>query len=72
MKEKPITLKVEELKENIAATLNESGLPIFLLDYIIKDLYNEIHILSENQLLKDKQSYAKSQEESEQEESEKQ
>lgn len=65
MKEKPITLKVEELKENIAILINESELPIFLLDYIIKDLYNEIHILSENQLLKDKQSYAKSQEESE-------
>lgn len=65
MKEKPITLKVEELKENIAILINESELPIFLLDYIIKDLYNEIHILSENQLLKDKQSYAKSQEGSE-------
>lgn len=65
MKEKPITLKVEELKENIAILINESELPIFLLDYIIKDLYNEIHILSENQSLKDKQSYVESQEGSE-------
>lgn len=57
MKEKPITLKIEDLKQNIAATLNESGLPIFLLDYIIKDLYDEIHILSQNQIIKDKESY---------------
>lgn len=58
--EKPITLQTEELKENIVKIINESKLPPILLDYIMKDLYNEIHILSCNQLIKDKQSYEKS------------
>lgn len=55
--EKPFTLQTEELKENLIKIINESKLPPVLLEYIMKDLYNEIHILSCNQLIQDKQSY---------------
>lgn len=58
--DKPITLQTEELKKNIVKMINESKLPPILLDYIMKDLYNEIRILSYNQLIQDKQSYEKS------------
>lgn len=54
------TIKAEELKKQIVDAINNSNLPIILLDYIVKDLYNEIHILSCNQLIQDKQSYEKS------------
>lgn len=37
------TIKAEELKKSIVDAINNSNLPIILLDYVIKDLYNEIH-----------------------------
>lgn len=43
---KPTTLLIEEFKQNISKLINESGLPAFVLEYIIKDLYSEISDLS--------------------------
>lgn len=39
------TIKAEELKKQIVDAINNSNLPIILLDYIVKDLYNEIHAI---------------------------
>ena len=61
--EKPITLKIEELKQDVINTINESGLPVFLLDYVLKGLYDELHILNQSQLTQDRESYEKALEE---------
>ena len=42
-------IKVEELRKNIVNAINNSNLPLVLLDYIIKDLYNEIHAVVSGQ-----------------------
>lgn len=55
--EKPITLQIEQFKQDLVHLVNGSGIPVFLLDYILKDFYNEIHMLNRNQLEKDEKSY---------------
>ena len=32
--EKPITLQIEQFKQDLVHLVNESGIPVFLLDYI--------------------------------------
>ena len=39
--EKPITLKIKETKQNLVKVLNESELPLFILEPILKDIYME-------------------------------
>lgn len=58
--EKPITLQIEELKKNIADTINAAKLPPFLLEHIMKDLYNETCVLSRSQLAQDRKAYEQS------------
>ena len=58
--EKPVTLQIEEFKKNIVDTINVAKLPPFLLEHIMKDLYNEICVLSRNQLAQDRKSYEQS------------
>lgn len=57
--EKPITIKIQELKENLAKLINESGLPSYIIEPIIKDFYQEIYKLNQAQFLKDKEEYEK-------------
>lgn len=40
--EKPITMVIDETKNSIITAINRSGLPAFILEMIIKDIYNEI------------------------------
>lgn len=54
---KPANLIVEETKENIVKTINESGLPPFLVEPIIKDLYNQVSILKQQELEQSKKQY---------------
>ena len=54
---KPANLIVEETKANIVKIINESGLPPYLIEPIIKDLYNQINILKKKELAKSKQEY---------------
>ncbi len=58
--EKPITLQIEEFRKTIAETIQSSNLPIFLLDYLFRDFYSEIHLLNQNQTQQDGVSYASS------------
>lgn len=55
--EKPITLQIEEFKKTIAESIQSSNLPVFLLDYIFRDFYSEIHLLNQSQSEQDKISY---------------
>ena len=57
---KPANLIIEETKEKIVKVINESGLPPFLLEPILKNLYNQISILKQQELEKSKQEYENS------------
>lgn len=54
---KPANLIIEETKEKIVKVINESGLPPFLLEPILKNLYDQISILKQRELEKSKQEY---------------
>lgn len=58
--EKSITLQIEELKKTLIDAINNSNLPVAVLDYIVKDIYYEIHLASQKQLAADIQSYEES------------
>ena len=57
---KPANLIIEETKEKIVKVINESGLPPFLLEPILKNLYDQISILKQRELEKSKQEYENS------------
>ena len=41
--EKDINLIVEEFRQNLVATVNNSGLPASVIYYVLTDVYNEIN-----------------------------
>lgn len=57
---KPANLILEETKDNIINTINESGLPAFLLEPILKDLHDQISILKQKELEKSKREWEES------------
>lgn len=57
--EKPITLIISETKDKIVTIVNESKLPMFVLDNIFKDFYTDIHTLSIQQEQAEKIEYEK-------------
>ena len=54
---KPITLVKKEFTSEIVKTINSSALPMFLIEYILKDILNEIHINVTQQLQEDERKY---------------
>lgn len=66
--EKPATIIAKELNENIAAQINKSGLPFFVVAYILKDILNEVYAVSQKQLEADTKNYQKKLEETNKEE----
>ena len=54
---KPITLEREELMNNFAELINNSSLPFFVIEDILKNFLKEIHIASQHQIEVDKQKY---------------
>lgn len=57
--EKPLNLIIEEGRENIVKAVNSSGLPAYLLEPIIKDIYNEIANLKIKELQASKEKMKK-------------
>lgn len=55
--EKPISMAVEETKQQIAEVINNSQLSPVVLDLILKDIYNEVHNIYMTQALQEKQQY---------------
>lgn len=45
-----VILKKKEFEEKIVELVNESGLPAFILKPIIKDLFDQLNILDQQQL----------------------
>ena len=58
---KPITLLREDFITNIVALCNDSGLPFFIIEDVLKNLLQEIHSASQQQLEADKKKYEASQ-----------
>ena len=54
---KPITVAYEDLKQEIANLINNSGLPAFMIKPILKDYLNEVDIVIKRQYQLDKSQY---------------
>lgn len=55
---KPLNLAIEDFKMNIGNLIGEAKLPAYILEPIIKELYNECAILAQQELEKARQEYA--------------
>ncbi len=55
--DKPITLQVQEFKENIVKLVNDSKLPAFILKPVVLDLVNELVKLEQIQYETDLKEY---------------
>ena len=56
---KPMTLLREEFIENAVELCNNSGLPFFVIEDVLKQLIQETHIAAQKQLEEDKKKYNK-------------
>ena len=54
---KPITVAREEFINNIVELCNNSGLPFFVIEDVLKNLIQETHIAAKQQLEEDKKRY---------------
>jgi hypothetical protein len=57
---KPITVVYEDLKQKLANLINDSGLPAFIVESILRDYLNEVRIIVERQYKIDKAQYEES------------
>ena len=58
--EKPTSLLLHEFKDNIVKTVNESKLPMFVMEPILRDLYISVKNEAERVYLLEKQKYEES------------
>ena len=58
--EKPITLIYEELKNNLADIINNSGLPAFIIEPVLQNYLNEVKNIEKKQYEYDKKEYEES------------
>lgn len=58
--EKPITLKLNEFKNNAVSLVNTSGLPLFIVEPILKDLLSAVQVKMEQEYQRDKAVYEQS------------
>lgn len=54
---KPITLVREDFIQNLVDLCNNSGLPFFMIEDIMKDLIQKIHLAAQQQLEEDRKKY---------------
>lgn len=54
---KPVTILREEFITNLTNMINDSELPMFVLEPIFKDMHNKIRIAEQQQLENDKIKY---------------
>ena len=55
--EKPIMIAKEEFCEKITKNINESGIPLFIIEYILKDILNDVHNINRQILENEKVKY---------------
>lgn len=46
---KPLTVRKNEYVGAIVDLTNNSGLPLFVVEYLLRDLLNEVHLASQKQ-----------------------
>lgn len=54
---KPITIVREEFIEELTNLINNSGLPAFILEPVLRDTYNKVKAVERQQLENDKKRY---------------
>lgn len=54
---KPFTMAREELLQKLVNAVNESGLPIYVTEYIVRDFYNMVTQTVQQTAEKEKQEY---------------
>lgn len=55
--QKPMSVAKEELMDDIVSVINEAPLPFFVIEYVIRDVYDEVKKLSQKQYEHDKEKY---------------
>lgn len=55
--DKPITIVREEFREQLLNICNDSGLPMFCIEDILKDFIQQVHLAVIKQYEKDKEEY---------------
>ena len=54
---KPVTLLKEDFLKSLVELCNNSGLPFFIVEYILKDVYLEVKMLAQKQYESDLMNY---------------
>lgn len=54
---KPGTILYEEFKQSMADLINNSGLPIFIVEAVLQNYLNEARVIARNQYEADKAEY---------------
>lgn len=55
--DKPLSIMIQETRTKLVDVCNDSKLPTCILEPIIKDLFNDVHMLAEEQLKCDQLAY---------------
>lgn len=65
MIEKPLSVARKEFMDEVVKLVNESGLPLFVIEPILKELHGVVQMEAENQYQREKEAYEESLKESE-------
>lgn len=60
--EKPVTMRINELKNSISKCVNESCLPAFLVEYVLSEITRNVSDFSKKQAAEERKMYLKSME----------
>lgn len=58
--EKPISLKIKEFKNTAVGLINTSGLPLIVVEPILKDILSAVQTKLDQEYLQDKANYEQS------------
>lgn len=65
MTQKPMSVARREFMDKVVKLVNESGLPLFVIEPILKELHGVVQMEAENQFQREKEAYEESLKESE-------
>lgn len=58
--EKPITLRMKEVKKEFVNTVNTSELPAFIVEYLLKDILETVSKIAKQQAENEEKAYMQS------------
>lgn len=61
MNNKTLAVAITELKEQIINSINESNIPLYLVKYVLKDIYDDVIPVADAQIEKEIDQYKASQ-----------